>query len=723
MIENTSSQSLNSHQKRNSVHPLPQLQPFSWSEEQENDWTFQDFLEIIRRRGLLITGVAIAMMTIVIIALTWKQRHPEYQGKFQMLVESINNDNQAVDVVKEPNVTNSTLDYESQIQVLKSPELMGGIIKQLQASYPDITYDSLINSLTVTQLNQTKIIEVRYQSNDPNKVKVVLDKIAQDYLNYSLQKRQTKLRQGIKFVEKQLPFIQNRVDQLQKELQLFRQKYNFSDPESKIAQISTQFDKLFEQRQIVDLQLAEARANLALIQDKNGALAALNSAVVYQQLIAQLRQLDVQISTESARFQEDNPTIQTLREKRENLVPLLYQESQRFLGVKLAEAATKVQTLEKQSQEVTKGEYQLKLQRQQLPILTRHYTELQRKLQIANESLNRFLTTRENLQIKISQTELDWQLLQAPKKPDKPLMSDIKSIWISGLGASIILGIGAGLLKEKLDNTYHDVHVLKDKTKLPLLGNIPFDKQLKSHPAHNITQKNSLVKIPDSVGETIPRLAVSPVPDQDYSKYSTQFLEALRVLHTNIQLLSSDSQIRSIIISSAMPGDGKSTVAFHLAQIATAMGQKVLLVDADLRQPKIHTLSDLNNQWGLSNLISTNLPAEEVIHQIPSMQQLSVITAGPIPPDPTKLLSSEKMKRLMADFHNNFDLVIYDAPPLVGLADASLIAPHTDGVLMVVRIDKTDSSILKRTLDKVKVSRMNVLGVVGNGQKSNFSVY
>ncbi|WP_041233318.1 GumC family protein [Cylindrospermum stagnale] len=721
-MENNSSQSSSYPQNKNSVNPYLQPQPLPWSEEQGDDSSLSEFLGVLRRRWLVITGVAMTAMTTVIIGWSLSQKQPEYEGNFQLLVESVNNDTKAVELVKDPNLDKSNLDYESQIQVLKSSQLMAGTIKHLQAFYPDINYNSLLKFLTITRLGQTKIIEVRYRSNDPDKIKVVLDRIAQDYLNYSLEKRQTRLRQGMRFVERQLMPLQNRVDQIQKELQIFRQKYNFNDPETQVGQIAKLSGSLSDQRQIVDLQLVEARANIAFLQGKNGSLAALNNAAVYQQLIAYQRQLDIQIAMESTRLQEDNPTMQVLKEKRESMLSLLRQESQRFLGIKLAEISTKIQSLEVQRQELDKIETQLEQQRKQLPILVRQYSEIQRKLQIANESLNRFLSTRETLQIQISQTELDWQLLQPPNKPEKPIMSaDITRTLIPGLSASIILGIGVALLKEKIDNTYHSVDILKEKTKLPLLGNIPFEKQLQNHQNKTSTKENTIVRIANSLAEDLPKLAV--LPEQDSTKYSAQFLEALRVLYTNIQLLSTDRQIRSIIISSAMPGDGKSTVAFHLAQIATGMGQRVLLVDADLRQPKIHTLSDLNNLWGLSNLITTNLPVGEVIRQLPSMNQLSVITAGPIPPDPTKLLSSEKMKRLIADFQNTFDLVIYDAPPLVGLADASLLAPLTDGMLMLVRIDKTDSSVLKRALEHLKISRMNVLGMVSNGQKKNFSDY
>lgn len=752
MMENYSSQPSNSNRNNNSVPPFIQNQPVSWTEAQGDDWSLKEFLGVVRRRVLVIVGVSITMMATVVVTLILNPKEPEYEGNFQLLVEPVNDDTTMVDIVKDPNLTKSSLDYDSQIQVLKSPELMASIVKQLQVSYPDINYDFLINSLNITRLGETKIIQVSYRSHDPNQIKVVLDKIAKEYLDYSREKKQTKLRQGIKFVEKQLPSAQNRVDLLQKELQMFRQNNDFVDPNAQVELVSSQVKSLTEQRQNVDKELAQARANLAILQGRNGKLAILNNAPLYQQLLSQVRQLDVQIATESTRLQDDNPTLQTLKEKRQSLSPLLAQEEQYVLDTKLAEVLNQVQILEVQSRELAKAEQALERKRKQWPILARKYTELQRTLQIATDSLNRFLSTRETLQIQISQTELGWQLLKAPTRPEYPVASsDFQRNLILGIAASILSGVGVALLIEKLDNTYHNVDTLKDKVKLPLLGNIPFEKQVQKNQestsvnilkekaklpllVNNQFEKQvqnnqdrsfnpeiSLVKVPNPLSEGIPNSSI--VPELDYSSYATKFLEALRVLYANIQLLNADREINSIIISSAMSGDGKSTVALHLAQIATAMGQRVLLVDANLRQPVIHNLLGLNNLWGLSNLISTNLPVAEALKQLPSMSKLSVITAGPIPPDPTKLLSSEKMQRLMADFHNSFDLVIYDAPQLAGLADATLLAPHTNGILMVVKMDKTDASVLDRTLDNLKISRLNVLGMVGNGQKGNFNSY
>jgi len=158
-------------------------------------------------------------------------------------------------------------------------------------------------------------------------------------------------------------------------------------------------------------------------------------------------------------------------------------------------------------------------------------------------------------------------------------------------------------------------------------------------------------------------------------------------------------------------------VGFSLAKTAAIMGKKVLLVDCDLRKSKIHKLSQLNNLWGISSLISSDIDVNQVIQEMPGLNGLSVITAGPVPPDPARLLSSDKMSQMMNYFSENFDLVIYDTPPLSGLVDARLVAVNTDGVMLVVRIDKTDKSALKQLVDTLKASPINLLGVVVNGEK------
>ncbi|WP_414576658.1 GumC family protein [Anabaena sp. CCY 9402-a] len=725
-MDNQSYKAANSNHSNNSAQPFFQNLPVPVNEEQGEEWDYQEFLILLQRRMVVIVGIATTVMIGVVINLILNPKPPQYESSFQMLVEPVTDDTKVVDIVKETTPSSqsnkSTLDYDSQILVLKSPQLIANSINQLVKDYPDINYKDLIQSLSIVRIGETKILQVSYRSKEALESKAVLEKIAQEYLEYSQEKRQTRLRQGIQFLDKELPSLRNRVEQIQRELQIFQQKYKFDTPESRAEQIARQTADLAQQKQALQLQLEQARANSAFLQSEEGKKAVLDSYPVYQALNSELRQLDIQIATTSVLLQDENPNLITLKEKQEKLVPIIQQESERYIRTKRAEAASALKSLEVNQQALEKSQQILEQERQQLPILSRKYTELQRTLQLATDSLNRFLSTRENLQIQISQTEMGWQLIKEPDLPTIPVVSSgiIRDV-IQGFAVSIFLGIGAALLMEKLDHTYHNARSIKEKVKIPLLGSIPFEKELQSSQAQTIKPQSPIIKISDSLPETVS--GVSTLAAQDYSNYSTKFLDALRVLYTNIQLLNCDRQLRSITVSSAMPGDGKSTMAFYLAQVATAMGQRVLLVDADLRQPKIHTLSNLNNLWGLSSLLTSNLPVEEVVRQLPTMNALSVVTSGPVPPDSAKLLSSEKIKRLMTDFHNTYDLVIYDTPPLVGLADVNLIAPQTDGILMVVKIDQTERSVFERAIADLKFAPMNVLGIVANGQKSNLNSY
>ena len=146
------------------------------------------------------------------------------------------------------------------------------------------------------------------------------------------------------------------------------------------------------------------------------------------------------------------------------------------------------------------------------------------------------------------------------------------------------------------------------------------------------------------------------------------------------------------------------------------MGQKVLLVDADLRRPQVHRWIGLENQEGLSNIIATGLDVEKAIINVPHRENLSVITAGDIPPDPTRLLASQKMYALMDYLKSTgkYDLIIYDTPPILGFADGRILSTRTNGVVIVVRIGKTDRSLLKQNIDNIKMSKVPILGLVAN---------
>jgi capsular exopolysaccharide synthesis family protein len=247
---------------------------------------------------------------------------------------------------------------------------------------------------------------------------------------------------------------------------------------------------------------------------------------------------------------------------------------------------------------------------------------------------------------------------------------------------------------------------------------IPLAKELRQmrphRPKKRLAKKG--VSLENPTDKSIPA-AVLGVKQQGELDYP--FLEAFRSLYTNIYLMSSGRTIRSLLICSPVAGDGKSTVALHLAQTAAAVGQRVLLVDADLRYPQLHLKLSLPNIRGLSDAISSDLSLNDAIQRSPLEDNLFVLTAGQTPSDPIKLLSSKKMQYLMEQFQAFFDLVIYDTPPLVGLADGHLLAAHTDGTVMVIQIGETDRSQVRKALDELKISGASILGIVANGFKGS----
>ncbi|NDC15112.1 MAG: tyrosine-protein kinase family protein [Synechococcaceae bacterium WB9_2_170] len=198
----------------------------------------------------------------------------------------------------------------------------------------------------------------------------------------------------------------------------------------------------------------------------------------------------------------------------------------------------------------------------------------------------------------------------------------------------------------------------------------------------------------------------------------------LTAISTSLRFLNSDQPLRSVALTSSMPAEGKSLVNVLLAKTISEMGQRVLLVDADLRKPQMHHRLGLNNISGLSNLITEDdLHWRQVIQPVKGYDGWSVITAGRRPPDPTRLLSSTRMHELVSDLAScgDFDLVIYDTPPVLGLADAALVAQHLDGLMLLVSLDRVDRSMPKEAAARIRSSGASLLGVVTNAVKTEAS--
>lgn len=189
--------------------------------------------------------------------------------------------------------------------------------------------------------------------------------------------------------------------------------------------------------------------------------------------------------------------------------------------------------------------------------------------------------------------------------------------------------------------------------------------------------------------------------------------EAYSMLRTNLQFSSPDKPIKSLVVSSASPSEGKTTTAVNLAVTFAQAGNNVLLVDGDMRRPSIHKFFGLPNTAGLSNLIVSGAPAKGAV-QTSWVENLFALCSGPIPPNPAKLLSSERAGQLFSGFEQDYDMVIIDSPPVAAASDAVILSAMASGTLLVVDYGAVTKDLAKNVVAQLRNVKANLLGVVLN---------
>lgn len=198
--------------------------------------------------------------------------------------------------------------------------------------------------------------------------------------------------------------------------------------------------------------------------------------------------------------------------------------------------------------------------------------------------------------------------------------------------------------------------------------------------------------------------------------------EQYRTIRTNIQFSTVDHELRSILVTSSVPGDGKSTTVANLAVVFAQQGKKVLLIDGDLRKPTVHYTFQIPNTIGLTNVLTKQVPLSEAIRET-TINNLYVLTSGPIPPNPAEMLGSSSMKELISEVYALFDVVLFDSPPILSVTDAQVLANLCDGSILVVKSQQTDKEAAMKAKDLLNAANAQLLGVVLNDIKEGNGNY
>ncbi len=288
--------------------------------------------------------------------------------------------------------------------------------------------------------------------------------------------------------------------------------------------------------------------------------------------------------------------------------------------------------------------------------------------------------------------------------PDAPLAKKEAAYYIAGIVVSILLSLGLVFIRELLDTTIKSTEDLEQGYHIPVIGTVPHI---------DIAKKKELqIKRKSSSSSTKEVTTIYPKELIDFYSDESVIAESYRSLRTNLFFASPDKPVRTLILTSSGPHEGKSLTASNLCLACAQMGKRVLLVDSDLRRPVVHHLFQLSRENGLTDLFIGKDP-DSVIKKT-DIENLNIITAGRFTPNPSELLASKKIEKIIEMFKGLYDLIVFDTPPVMAVTDASLLSTKVDGVLMIVKSYSTDKGALERSITTLQNINSHVIGFVLN---------
>lgn len=691
-----------------------------------------------RRRKPFLIGLI--LITGLQVARTLHQRatSPVFEGEFTLMITDPINDrpgNETGQLLGGPFESlarnTASIDVPTLLRVLQSQSVIGQVYEQLlsegveESDLPELRVEMVradddARGQTIAMANG--ILRVAGQGSDPQMLERSLNLTEEAFLTWSTRHRQQRLRDGLEFLAEQEPSLRATTDDLQRNLQRFREANTLVDPTGEAQALLSQLEQLTVQLQAQQgeqQRLQEVRADVssgrlsardfrisgadglrALPEGGLGSTATgggeLSANLPNQALLDELQRLEQEIAQAEANFQPNAPLLMSLKASRDKLLPQLRTGQLDVVDAALRQNANAMVTTQAQIRRIEN-------QFRQQPGLLRQFEGLQQQLQIAEGNLENYLRTREQFQLEVAQQSTPWKVISPPMVDDSPVEPSLRAGLTQGLLFGLAGGFAFALIRERFDHVFHSPQEVRQELNLPLLGHIPY------------------IEFFDGVRHD-KRFLLSELdqPTENVAHQHFTYKESLRNLYSNLRFLSAHQQLRSVGITSSLPSEGKSLLIILLAKTLCEMGRRVLLVDADLRKPHIHSRLGLNNERGLTNVLTNDsVTWRDVVQPVPHYAGWSVLSAGQLPPDPPRLLASERMAQIVHDLaaSGEFDLILYDTPAAQGLSDAALVAQHLEGMVMVVSLDQVNRDLPAQSMERIRIAGAILLGVVTNATR------
>ena len=626
-------------------------------------------------------------------------------GTFSALVEKSNPINTEAQVIQSEPVVQETvreLDMRSQGR-LTSGQLM--------------PTKEFIQKLRVAEILGTDVLKITYQGEDPVRVQEVVNTLIANYLENNIDVSQQEAVEARQFLEEQIPKAEAELQALDAKIKNFKSANSVVSADAQAVALVETLGQL--EQQITELrgQLALANSQSEYIQGQlnmntSQALqsAALSESPAITQMLTSLAETASQLNAAKSRFTPNHPSVIELEETLSTQQEALNREAnkisqaqpnfednpgfgtvqQQMTGELVRLESSRI-GLNQQIDNLVKLQQDLQLQAAKLPELEQQLTQLLRESAVSQETYGLLQRQLSLIELAANQNIGNVRIIEEAIKPIEPISSRLVG-YLSSVILGTVAAAGLAYILEAKDRSLKTVDNAKQLFGYNGLGVLPsFNGQ---GPA-----------LTGDADQDTPPLIVRDYP-------SSALSESYRRLQSNLRYLSGDRKNQTIVVTSSVTGEGKSTVAANLACAMAQVGNKVLLVDANLRNPQQQSIWGTYNNSGLSNLLADNLDHRLSTETV--MKNLSVISSGGLPASPGTLIDSYKMKDLIYYWSRIYDYIVLDTPALDKAADASVLGKMADGILLIVKPEQVSHSQAKFTKETLELSGQNVLGIVFN---------
>jgi polysaccharide biosynthesis transport protein len=694
----------------------------------ENNLKDQDYVDLqqywlILKRRWLPAAVVVGSVFGVTAFVTFQQK-PIYEAESKLLF----NKNNPVSALSGLNsqigelagVSQLSNPLETEAEVIRSYPILQKTITKFNLKDKrgkPLKVEEFLKLLKVKSVKGTDILGLSYRSTNSQEAANVLNSLMGDYIENNISVNTAEARAAREFLSKQLPEVERKVVQAEAQMRRFKDENNVVslEVEAKVGveslkMLSSQITEIQAGLVDVNTRSAALKSQLELSTQEAVELSTLSQSPGVQQVLTEYQKVQDELAVARTRLTNEHPTIVNLVEKEEALqkqlegrvtkiagssesVPeqnLQIGQLKQSLTVDLVKSEVERLAMADRLADLRKSFLVYQGRLTIIPKLEQKQRALERRLQVAQGTYQQVFKQLQEVEVVEKQTLGNVRVISSALIPDNPVSPKIPLNLALGGFLGVLLGAGTALILEAMDKSVKTVEEARRLIDYPLLGTVPqFKKKESSEGGLDL-----------------------PVLNNPYTAVSAAF----EMLQANLGFTLFGKTVKVIVVSSSVSGEGKSFVAANLAVALAQVGQRVLLVDADMRRPRQHAIWELPNLMGLSNVIAGQAEYKTVTNE--ALVTLDVLTAGTIPPNPLALVESQQVRSLIAEAASDYDFVIIDTPPLTAVPDALILGKQADGVLLVVRPGVANTDSIRATKNQFENSGQKVLGIVVNGVTS-----